>query len=196
VTAFSVVVAVIVGTAGIITALGVLWTKLIKPGAKAASTWEQAQPALDVLADMGPDVGKILSFLADIAAQFRTNSGSSLKDAINRLEVAGAESKAAIDEARALITAMQIIAGQDRQQMVKLFVVVDRLQAIVEEGAATSLRIEEGAAGVAADLVAANVKVEGVASDLEASHQRADETTGRPGEASDAASRSPQPPGG
>ncbi len=98
--------------------------------------------------------------LDEIVAQFRTNTGHSMRDLLDRLERA----------ATVAATASEALAAA-----------VSHLSTVVTLGAATGLRIEEAAAGVAAD--------------LDAAHARADDTAaGQAGEAADAASRSPLPP--
>lgn len=68
---------------------------------------------------------------------------------------------------------------EDRKAIQALTVSVDRLGVRADEGAASNRRIETAAAVVA--------------DDLEAAQARADEVTGEPGAAADAASQSPTP---
>ncbi len=100
--------------------------------------------------------------LDEIVAQFRTNTGHSMRDLLDRLDKA-----ATVAAAAATVSATASEASA---------MAVSHLSTLVTLGAATGLRIEEAAAGVAAD--------------LDAAHARADVTAGLAGEAADAASRS------
>ncbi len=105
--------------------------------------------------------------LDEIVAQFRTNSGHSMRDVLNRLETAAEVSATA--------------SG-------RLVKTIGLLDVKVTLSAATGLRNEEHAE-VAAGLAA------GVAADLATAHEQADAVAAgaNPGEAADAASRSPLP---
>lgn len=95
---------------------------------------------------------------------------------------------------RANIETSRIMAASDREQSKLVLDLFGRLQAGLEKLDATALRIEEAARVVAADLVVAQSAVDGVASDLADGHTRADETTGPPGAAADAAMQSGSSP--
>ncbi len=103
-----------------------------------------------------------------ICGQFDTNGGASLRDVVNRLEE-GAE--------RIKVGAEKTQEGIDRLLLLSLQVSV----ALGHNSAATK-RIEEQALGVATN--------------LEASHDRADRIqNGQPGEAADAAAQGEKPSG-
>lgn len=98
--------------------------------------------------------------LDEIVAQFKTNTGHSMRDLLDRLDRAATSASTAAETAAT---------------------VMSRLLTVTTLNAATGLRIEEHAVGVADDLAA--------------SHVRADATGGLvPGEAADAAAQSPAPP--
>jgi hypothetical protein len=104
--------------------------------------------------------------LDEIVAQFRTNTGHSMRDLLDRLEKA----------ATVAATAAEVSATAAEANVAA----VSHLSTVVTMGAATGLRIEEEQHGVAADLGARDA--------------RADATAGQAGEAADAASRSPVGP--
>lgn len=104
--------------------------------------------------------------LDEIVAQFRTNTGHSMRDLLDRLEKA----------ATIAATAAEVSATAAEANVAA----VSHLSTLVTLGAATGLRIEEEQHGVAAD--------------LDARDARADATAGQAGEAADAASRSPVDP--
>lgn len=71
-----------------------------------------------------------------------------------------------------------------------LIVLAGRLRTELMKVQASAARLEEAARVVAANLVLAQTAVDGVASDLADSHERADATEGPHGAAADAASQS------
>lgn len=150
---------VTLATAAFIGAVSVIWTKLVRPGAALLAT-------IDVL--------------QQIAGEFRTNSGSSLRDAVDRIERIATQAQATGDA----------LGAQVRQ----LMIMADRLSADNQVVAANLVKAQEAVDGVASALVVANAKVEHVADDLAQSHVRADEAPANsPGEAADAAAKSPEP---
>jgi len=79
--------ALLVALGVIIKAPGLIWTRIVKPFAKSVvevdtvSQLAKVAPDLILLSKMGP-------VIYDMAQQFKTDSGSSLRDVINRLEEA------------------------------------------------------------------------------------------------------------
>lgn len=158
--------------AAVITAVGVIWVKLIRPLAKLITLITQALPLLEVINTTFKDNPDAFNVLAEIAAQFRTDNGSSLKDAVNRIEAVGKEAqavagnaKAAAEELKVGVKARELLAEQDRKEIRELMLKLDRVSVKVTDGAATGLRIESAASAVA--------------NDLEAAHKRADDMSGR-----------------
>jgi len=155
------VLLIILTTAATLTALGVIWRKGIKPLARFISTAEQMIPLLvsfNAVFKNNPSGFKVLN---EIAAQFRTDSGSSLRDAVNRLEVAAEENRVAALENRNAADALKIgveaqrlLDIQDREMIRALTLKLDRVNTRVTESAATGIRLEEGAAHIAEDLAA------------------------------------------
>lgn len=116
----------ILGAAGLLAALAFLLWKVILPAAKGITVFnEEVVPNIQymkLLAQLAP----VLEVLNEIAGQFRTDSGSTLKDTTNRLEehaqasrIAAEENRlAAVEFARAnreSITALQIEMGTVRE---------------------------------------------------------------------------------
>ena len=139
----------IVIAAAVVTASSVLWIKLIRPLANLITMVGKLLPLLTVLTDTFKDNPDAFKVLADIAAEFRTNDGSSLKDAVDRIEraaiaAAGVAEAArlAADELKVGVEARRLMAEQDRKQMQDLMLKLDRVNETVKNGAATGLRVE------------------------------------------------------
>lgn len=169
---------IIIGVGAGLTALATVWRLLIKPTAELIVLQQSALPLLRVLVRVwGADPSR-LDVLDQIAEQFRTNGGSSLRDVVNRLDAAATVNATAAEVLKVQVEASRLLAVQDREQMTRLLVLVDRLTVKVDAGAVQQERME--------------VATGKVADDLEEAHGRADAVDGRPGEASDAASKSPR----
>jgi hypothetical protein len=180
----------VVWAAGVVAALTVLlglpvlfWKKVLRPGAKLITTTDEMLPLLKTLTLTFKDNPDAFKVLGDIAAQFKTDSGSSLRDVVNRLEAAAEDNRRAVQAASEAaevlkigVEASRLVSDQDRAMVRRLEILLDRLGVKVDEGAATGMRIERAAGHVAQDLAA--------------SHRRADETEGgEPGAAADAAAQ-------
>lgn len=166
---------VLIAAAAVVTAIGVLWSKVLRPGMKAASAAEEMLPLLRDLTRVFRGTPGVFEVLDQIVAQFRTDSGSSLRDVVNRLEVAADDSREAGETLKVGVEAARILADRDRQQLDRLIILIDRLTIRVDLISASGQRIEAANSAVADDLAAA--------------HQRADNTIGDPGAAADAASQ-------
>jgi len=142
----------IIGTAAVVTAIGVLWTKAIKPTAKLITTTDQMLPLLITLTETFKSNPNGFKVLNEIAAQFKTDSGSSLRDVVNRLEEAAKENRAAADLLKVGVEAQKQLGEQDREQLRQLLISLDRVGVKVDAGAATGLRNEAAAKVVASDL--------------------------------------------
>jgi len=139
----------IVIAAAVVTASGVLWVKLIRPLANLITMVGKLLPLLTVLTDTFKDNPDAFKVLEEIAAEFRTNDGSSLKDQVNRIEQIGVQATAvaeaarvAADELKVGVEARRLMAEQDRKQMQDLMLKLDRVNETVKNGAATGLRVE------------------------------------------------------
>lgn len=152
---------------------------------------------------------KLLPILEDIAAQFGTDSGATMKDQLNRVEehaeqVAaenarlakeiGAANRASITEIQAAIGTLRELSGEDRK------LARDDRQALLDI-LRSGERVE--ASGILADASRARTEASGermeaadavVAEDLAETQRRADAVLDHepPGSAADAASQSPE----
>ena len=118
--------------------------------------------ALDEVFKEWPDAWGVLD---EIVAQFRTNSGHSLRDAVNRVDLASKKLAVVADDMARMLS---------------------KVDAATTLSAASGLRLE-GAAEDAAQLV------RGVADDLERSHEQADNAGKEHGAGADAFARTTQP---
>jgi hypothetical protein len=122
---------------------------------------------------------KLMELIEGIAAQFQTDHGLSMKDAINRIDKAAKEQHEAAELLKTGVKEDRHKAELDRDQLQRLLIELHRISLKVETGIATSDRIEHAAKGVAQDLSDA--------------HKRADEVQGGAhGAAADAASQQTQ----
>lgn len=170
---------IMISIAAVITAVGVIWSKVLKPGARLIAQLEKTYPLLVKLTDVFED-GDGFTVLHEIADQFKTNSGSSLRDAIDRLTTMVTEARTAADELRLGSEVSRQLAALDRDQLRRVELLLARLTDHVTE--------------MATGDAMAKLKVEEVAADLAKSHQQADQIdpSSYPGEAADAASRTPK----
>lgn len=174
-------IAVLIAVAILVVAIAALvWYFALRP---FVAQMKAASPMLVRLGeqfDNSPDAFKVLK---EIQQQFRTDSGSSLRDVVNRLEEASNQSAHAAEYLKVGVEASRLLAKEDREQILKVIVLLDRvtlrldrLTLKVDHSAATSERIESAAISVA--------------DDLREAHGRADAVgPGDHGAAADAASR-------
>lgn len=165
------------GIAAVLTAASTIWRLFLKPMASLISLQEAALPLLRDIVRVFGNNPNVFDVLSEIAKEFRTDSGSSLRDVVNRLEHAATANTAASQVLRVEVEASRQLAVQDREQLQRLILSLDRITVKIDAGDVVRDRME-AATGV-------------VASDLAEAHQRADaigpghET----GAASDAAAR-------
>lgn len=165
--------------AAVVSALGVLWSKLGRPTWKIAKAADELVPLLRDFTEAFRGTPQVFLVLDEIARQFRTDSGSSLRDVVNRLEALINEQALAGEAARQL-------SADDRRTLARLVLLLDLVDAKADT-------LTSDRADVAANLERAQAAVEGVANDLAAAHARADATSaGDAGAAADAASRTPE----
>lgn len=129
----------LVWIAGGVTGAGIIWTKFIRPVSRFIARIEAMCPLLVELTDHLKGSPQSFQILKEVIAQFRTDSGSSLRDVVDRLEKAAKENRAAGDalkvEAEILrvnVAAVKALAVEDRAAMAKLVVAVDLLSAKVD----------------------------------------------------------------
>ncbi len=161
---------IIIGVAAVVGASGVIYTKALVPFV------ESVELLNEIRKDLGsqPDVFAVLN---EIARQFRTNAGSSLRDVVDRLDAAAIENRIAIDANKLTLESAKVLAEADRRAAARLEVILNLVSAKADVAAGAT--------------TAAAVLARGVAVDLEESHVRAEEhgVSSIPGEASDAAMR-------
>ncbi len=122
---------------------------------------------------------RLMEVVEGIATQFQTDDGLSMKDAVNRLDVAAKQQFEAAEFLKTGVREDRHKAELDREQLQRLLVELHRLTIKVESTIDALIRIEKAATEVADDLAAA--------------HKRADEVgPGEHGAAADAASRQSQ----
>lgn len=180
-------IAYIIGAAAVVTALGVLWKKAIRPAANFIAEFVIAEremlPLVKELTAVFRDSPDAFKVLKAIAGQFKADSGSSLKDQINRLESAAGRQELAAQKAEANAEHLKVgvasqkeLAEDDRQQLRKLLIELGiNAQAMTSLSAAVE-NIKKDARSVADDLAAA--------------HKRADDVSDQPhGAAADAAAQ-------
>lgn len=195
--------AAISAAAVLVTSIGVLYAKLVKP---SHDQWKRVERIAITSAKTAEVFGtnlRLIETVGAIATRFQGADGESLSSALADLSkaadaaaVAAAEAKAA---AASAATAAQVLAVnlaadrqlaiRDREEQARQLMQIDRLTVKVD-GLITSVANVQAKAGVVAEnLASAQSAVEGVAADLAESHRRADETgPGAPaGTAADAA---------
>ncbi len=73
-------------SATVLTAIGVIWTKFIRPIDKLITRTKEMLPVLEEVTEQFKDSPESMKVLREIASQFKADSGSSLRDIINKLE--------------------------------------------------------------------------------------------------------------
>ena len=103
------------GAAAFVLAVGVLWDKVLRPGASLVSMLDKMLPLAEEITDQFHDAPQAFETLAVIAKQFEANAGTSLRDVINRLEKQGNEDRAMIAELMEKLDAVdkKLIARSD-----------------------------------------------------------------------------------
>ncbi len=168
-------VQLVLGAAAFVTSMGVLWNKVLNPLRKAGNRAEQMYPLLVELTKVFADHPHYFQVLDDIADQFRSNHGSSLMDVVKSLQVAAQENQKAAEVLKVGVEASRVLAERDREQLMRLIILLDRLDAKVSGGRGALDRIELDQKGVAADLIVAQSAVAGVASNLAAAQAAVDD---------------------
>lgn len=193
---------------GFVIALATAWRTVFNPMRKFANRAERMFPLLVELTETFQDTPHAFAVLDEIIAQFRTDSGSSLRDVVNRLEamadanVRQSEHNAAAANALAVgVESSRQLAVRDREELARLLIQQDRSSAKIDAALAALDVLRGGqrdsrvqAEGVAANLVIAQTAVDRVATRLTESQASADAVDGLPGEAADAGAQSPAAP--
>lgn len=167
---------VILAMSSIIIAVGVIWTRLLRPAVKLMSTAERILPVVSELTEQFHNAPEAFSVLADIAAQFHTDSGTTLRDVVNRLEIAADQNQKLIKQvAEAMLeqqTAAKVLqqnvevakrlAEQDRQELAEAISILRK----VRIGVADAADVVAASQGRADAVVASTIDTEpGAAAD-------------------------------
>ena len=140
---------------------------------------EEWLPLVEQTAAACKEQAHILRLTEEIHAQLHSDSGLSIKDAVNRLDVAAKQQFEAAEFLKAGVREDRHKAELDRDQLQRLLIELHRLTIKVESNVATLNRVE--------------IAAEGVAQDLSDAHKRADAVVGGDhGAAADAASQQTQ----
>ena len=92
------VVAVVVGVAAALTAVGVIWTKFLRPGARLVTTAERMVPVLTSFTKAFEETPDAANVLHSIVVEFRNNGGSTLRDVVDELTKSVAEGQRQVAE--------------------------------------------------------------------------------------------------
>lgn len=167
---------ILIGAAATVVAAGIIWKKIIQPIAKLITLLDVVLPLLEDLAEHFKDQPNAFEILSEIVKEFRTDSGTTLRDVVNRLEVSAKTNKIASDVLAENAETQRQLAAQDRKHMAELTELVNIIGAKQHENLKTVDRIESD--------------TKTAASDLAASQRRADQVEGEAGAAADSAARS------
>lgn len=171
---------VMMWTAGGLAAAGAIYAKGLKPLSKFIAETERSVPVLKAVTDKLSDPD-IIDVIVAMAKQFQTDSGSSLRDVVNRLEAASIEATRVSDILRVTMEGTRQLQDADRTQIARLLVLLDRIQLQADMNTGRIMVASDAAAALAA----------GVATDLADSHTRASQAGSEPGESADAFSTQP-----
>lgn len=191
-----------------VTALGVLIKKILVPGYRGVGALEDALPVFKKFTTTFQDNTDVFTVIRDIGKQFKSDSGSTLRDSINRLEEMAETNRNNIEKAAALallvaeetkrsqemlmvrFEAQRLLDEQQAAQQERILLRSDRLLVRVDAMIQDRLKVASELAARERQIDAAST---GVAEDLAASRQRADDVphTEIPGKAADVASQSP-----
>lgn len=124
----------IIGAGACVGAITVIWTKLIKPLAKLVAYTQELVPLLAELNKQFKDNPDAFSVLEEIAAQFKADSGTTLRDIVNRIEAAAVKAEEGARElrikAQGLAEDVEVVkesARKDRQEAAHRLSLLDEL---------------------------------------------------------------------
>lgn len=149
--------------AAIVVGIGALWTKLIKPMATLITLHSQVLPLLEELVKTVGQTPKTITVLNEIAGQFRTNHGSSLRDIVNKLQEASEDQKVSAAVLKVGVETARVLAEQDRMQLHRLIGLLEGVTVKIEQSNQTGIRIEAAAVEVADDLKNAHLRADKIA---------------------------------
>jgi hypothetical protein len=129
---------IIIGAAAVLGAIGIIWAKLLRPLGlfiyKFVLVQREILPLLQTFAEVFKDNPNAFKVLDEIVAQFRTDSGSSLRDVVNRIEEAGKDAKVVAESAKAAAEELKLgvatakqMDERDRVDLRTLMLQLDRI---------------------------------------------------------------------
>jgi hypothetical protein len=109
----------IIGTGAGIGAIGVIWTKLIRPLGQLISYLHAAIPLNQALVTQFKDNSDYFPVLKEIAGQFKTDSGSTLRDIVNGLATSADEAKIAAKIIQVKAEVLEVNVGAVKELSIK-----------------------------------------------------------------------------
>ena len=152
----------ILGAAALLIAGGVIWRQFLKPTLDFYVTAKQLVPLLKKINDVFGGDPNALHVLYEIKKQFTTDSGSSLKDQINRLELAAEKQEANAEHLKVGVASQEALARDDREQLRKLLVELGINAEAMRQLTQHVEAIRKDARNVADDLAAAHKRADNV----------------------------------
>jgi methyl-accepting chemotaxis protein len=128
---------VVISVTAVIGAVAYLWKTVLKPGARLISTMDKLLPVAIELTEQFHDAPEAFVTLREIAQQFKADSGTSLRDVINRLERSADDNRAAVKTLEANIETARQLAEQDRAHLAAVIAKLDKANAGIEAAAET-----------------------------------------------------------
>lgn len=135
--------------AGIV-ACAAIWTKFLKPIFKLIAYMHELLPLISELLKRYRENPNYIDVLTEIADQFKTDSGSTLRDVVNRLEVAANKAESSAKELRIKASVLEEkvavgkeLATSDRVDAAHKLVLLDGLIVRVDELVAR-IKVDEG----------------------------------------------------
>lgn len=160
----------IIGVGAATGALSVIWTKVIRPLARLANYSQQLLPLLTELTLQFKDNPAAFGILEEIAAQFKTDSGTTLRDVVNRLEKSAEEQREGARELRIKaqglaedVEAVKESARKDRAEAAHRLALLDEVLVKLKAAASTAATVADTAALAASTAAAAATTAAAVA---------------------------------
>lgn len=92
---------VLVAVATVLSAVAMIWRGLIRPAVQLVALANRMVPLAEEMVDAFEDAGSSpMHVLADVVAEFRNDHGSTLRDAVDRIEAQIGENTAELAELR------------------------------------------------------------------------------------------------
>lgn len=157
-------VQVVIGIAATVVAVGIIWKKIVRPTANLITLLDKAVPLLSDLVEEFKDTPHAFQILNEIIAEFRTDSGTTLRDVVDRLEKAAKDNSLSGKLLAENAEVARKLSEQDRLRMAELTELVNQIRAkdkVVASDLAESQqrahevkKMPDSEAGAAADVAA------------------------------------------